>query len=184
MKISGYLKDKRVIIGVLIIVFIILANRYFKYTFFVQKYVYMDTKFKYFVYSEFDSPATDEDVKQRQPIYVKDNRYYLIGTGLSMMSDDFIYMLDTARDLSGVPFTINSGYRTRHYNDNLDNAVSNSAHIYGVASDISTAGMSDVQKDKVLDALRQAGFIRIGKGRNFYHVDIDETKPQKEWTYA
>ena len=52
---------------------------------------------RYFNYHEFDSPDA-------------------IGSGEHMMDDDFLQMLDRARHLAGVPFRINSGYRTKEHN--------------------------------------------------------------------
>ena len=53
-------------------------------------------KLKYFTLEEFDSP----DVP---------------GSG-NFMKEDFLMALDKARDIAGIPFKINSGYRTMEHN--------------------------------------------------------------------
>ncbi len=118
-------------------------------------------KIKYFKPSEFDSPD-------------------LPGSGKNMQQST-IEKLERARSSAGVPFGINSGYRTQKHNDSLEHSVKDSAHRTGHAADIA------VTKDtygKILTALINAGFKRIGLGRNFIHVDDDPTKPTPAvWIY-
>ena len=129
-------------------------------------YITNMSKFRYFKYSEFDSP----DLK---------------GSG-EKMSDDFLEMLDEARNCAGTPFKITSGYRTKEHNENLRKrgfkAVKNSAHLKGLAADISCTTSS--KRWLIVDALIFAGITRIGIGKNFIHCDIDKTKTQNLiWTY-
>ena len=46
------------------------------------------------------------------------------------MDADFLTMLDNARDLAGIPFKINSGYRTIEHNEKVGGRP-NSSHIVG-----------------------------------------------------
>src|SRR3990172_6475952 len=140
--------------------------------------------FKYFDYSEFDSPATESDklnpnVKTYfNPLKMK---YYIEGSGKAHMNIDFMQKLDAAREIARVPFFITSGYRTQAYNDTLANAVADSAHTRGYAADIS----APTSKETIVRALIQAGFKRIGEGANFVHADNDPAKPAfAYWTYG
>jgi len=101
------------------------------------------------------------------------------GCGYSLINRELLDMLEEARKLACVKFIINSWCRCQKYNDNLPNSVPNSAHIRGLAVDIS----AKLNKQIILKSLRQAGFKRIGIAKTFIHVDIDPNKPQKEWNY-
>jgi len=70
---------------------------------------------KYFTYSEFDSPD-------------------IPGSGHEM-EDIFLEKLDLAREQSGVPYVINSGFRTAEHNAEVG-GVSGSSHLTGWAADI------------------------------------------------
>ncbi len=116
---------------------------------------------KYFKINEFDSP--DEP-----------------GSG-SEMHDEILHMLDAARKIYGKPMKINSGYRTISHNKRVG-GVSSSSHIKGLAADIACS--NSVDRFKMLGALKQVGFKRIGVAGTFIHVDIDKDKSQNViWTY-
>lgn len=121
---------------------------------------------KYFSFSEFDSPD-------------------LPHSGRANMDSDFLRMLDTARDKAGIPFKITSGYRTAEYNQSLKDrgykASPNSSHLKGCAADI--ACTSGVDRWKIISALIDAGFNRIGVAKGFVHVDNDSEKSASVWTY-
>ena len=122
---------------------------------------------KYFKLSEFDSPDLE-------------------GSGEKFMNMDFVRFLDEARELSGVPFKINSGYRTKEYNVSLKKrgfkASSTSAHMKGLAADISTPDSKT--RFKVIESLIRLGAKRIGVGKTFVHVDTDSKKSQNVmWHY-
>jgi uncharacterized protein YcbK (DUF882 family) len=120
---------------------------------------------KHFSLSEFDSP----DLK---------------GSGVNMDAT-FLELLDTARDKAGVPFKITSGYRTADYNKSLQDrgysASPNSSHLKGYAADI--ACTSGTQRWKIINALIEVGFSRIGVAKTFIHVDNDPEKSSAIWTY-
>lgn len=121
--------------------------------------------FKYFNYSEFDSPD-------------------LPGSGKKFMSKKFIETLDKIREEVGVPFIINSGYRTPEYNARPDvGGVPNSAHIRGRAADIRTP--SGYKQKEIAKAAVKHGITRIGFGTNFIHLDNDTTlKHPTTWGYG
>ncbi len=116
---------------------------------------------KYFEYEEFASP----DVPHSG----------------NYMDDDFLTMLDNARELAGIPFKINSGYRTIEHNDKVG-GKQNSSHIVGKAVDISIRNSRE--RWIILDALMQVGFNRFGLANTFIHVDSDDYKDEDViWTY-
>jgi len=56
-----------------------------------------------------------------------------------------------------------------------------SMHFQGRALDLSTAGMTDQQKLRLVQAAQQAGFTGFGFGSNILHVD---TGPRRHWAYG
>ena len=115
---------------------------------------------KYFKLSEFDSP----DLK---------------GSGKNMCSE-FLQKIDKAREIAGIPFKINSGYRTLEHNRSL-NSKDTSSHIKGCASDIHCN--NSVNRSIIVSALIKAGFRRLGIANTFVHVDCDNEKPNAIWLY-
>ena len=74
------------------------------------------------------------------------------------------------------PVTVNSGYRSKEYNDNLRRqghrgVARNSQHTYGKAVDISTFGMSPEQKSGLLEHALRSGFSSVGFYPSFMHFD-------------
>ena len=115
----------------------------------------------HFKLSEFDSP--DE-----------------LGSG-SKMDRTFLSKLDTARSIAGIPFKINSGYRTEKHNLKVGGRWG-SAHKFGLAADIATEGSRECYL--IVNALMQVGINRIGIGENFIHADISEERDQEViWLY-
>ncbi|KAA0257221.1 peptidase M15 [Deferribacter autotrophicus] len=101
--------------------------------------------------------------------------------GKVLMKEEFLSMLDKARDLADVPFVITSGYRCEKHNRNVG-GTPNSSHIKGYAADIATRNSAD--RFKIVFGLIMAGFRRIGIGEDFVHVDNDPEKPSGVvWTY-
>jgi len=118
---------------------------------------------KHFKLSEFDSP---DDISS--------------GNNMCLI---FLTKLDKARELAGIPFKINSGYRTPAHNSKVG-GVKNSSHmnIPCNAADIHIAGSKE--RYKILEAVIKIGFNRIGIGKNFIHLDTDKNKNQEVvWHY-
>lgn len=111
---------------------------------------------KFFTYEEFDSPD-------------------LPNSGRSNMDADFLELLDNAREIAGIPFKINSGFRTKEHNNSIYEKLGKkpiaSSHLIGKAVDIATKGSQD--RWIILTALQKAGFNRFGIGKSFIHVDSD-----------
>jgi zinc D-Ala-D-Ala carboxypeptidase len=115
----------------------------------------------YFTITEFDSP--DE-----------------VGSGYRM-NKDFIRRLDTARGIAGIPFKINSGYRTAAHNTKVGGRVG-SSHKKGLAVDIGYYGSRE--RYLILNALMQVGINRIGIAKTFIHCDVDKNKDEDViWLY-
>lgn len=97
------------------------------------------------------------------------------------VSSELISMLDKARGIAGVPFRVTSGYRCEDHNRRVG-GVGTSSHTLGLAVDIA-CGRSD-SRWKIVDALIEAGFSRIGIASGFIHVDVDPKKPAEVmWVY-
>ena len=97
------------------------------------------------------------------------------------LDSKLVEMLDKARYIAGVPFKINSGFRTPEQNKKAG-GVKDSAHMTGKAVDI--ACTSDSNRWKIITALQSVGFNRIGIAATFVHADIDTTKSANViWLY-
>ena len=124
---------------------------------------------KHFSRSEFDSPDLE-------------------GSG-DKMSGEFLEKLDEARELAGIPFKINSGYRTQAYQDDLKRrgyktAKLRSPHQDGVAADISVKDSRS--RFIIINSLLLAGFTRLGVGKSFIHVDLSINEKHRKnviWQY-
>ena len=97
------------------------------------------------------------------------------------MNEEFLCKLDEARELAGIPFIINSAYRSPEQNARVGGKL-NSSHLRGLAVDIKAT--SSRQRGLILKALRQVGLTRVGIARTFIHVDMDGEKDQDvTWLY-
>jgi Uncharacterized protein conserved in bacteria len=97
------------------------------------------------------------------------------------MDPAFLEMLDTARGISDVSYTIVSGYRCPAHNKAEGSTSTN--HVRGMAADIRC--VEGPKRGKILKGLYLAGFKRIGisfKG-GFIHADTNEG-PESCWPYA
>ena len=127
------------------------------------QFTHKDLDLKYFKLSEFDSP--DE-----------------VGSGKKMDSK-FLEKLDYARHNAGIPFKINSGYRTQKHNDfSRWSYQLGSSHLKGLAADIGYNGSRD--RYLILNALMEVGITRFGIAKSFIHCDLDNSKDSNViWLY-
>ena len=96
------------------------------------------------------------------------------------MDVDFLAKLDEAREFAGIPFVINSAYRSPTHPESIKNPTS--SHIKGLAVDIKAK--DSTTRFKVIEALVSVGFTRLGIADTFIHVDWDFDKTQQViWTY-
>lgn len=78
-----------------------------------------------------------------------------------------------AQKMAGFQFTITSGFRSQAY-ERSKGRKGSSSHCKGLAVDVSTRDSHT--RFKVLLAAAYSGIPRIGVGKTFLHLDIDETK--------
>ena len=96
------------------------------------------------------------------------------------MNKNFLFVLDEAREFAGIPFVINSAYRSPTHPESIKNPTS--SHIKGLAVDIKAT--DSTTRFKIIEALLSVGFTRIGIADTFIHVDLDFDKTQDViWTY-
>lgn len=159
----------------------------------------VDEELRYFVWAEFDAVATQKDVDEGLDYYIDGGKRYLTGSGYEFMNHDFVFLLDEVRHTiemkynnkgeKNIVFVINSAARSRHYNETLAGAASESSHIFEAdnkteAADISLLGYDNFQKNIILHEFAKAGINRFGIGENFVHVDTDQSKaPNSVWYY-
>lgn len=94
---------------------------------------------------------------------------------------ELVARLDKARDIAGLPFKIDSGWRCEAHNKEVG-GEEKSSHMNGWAADIFCA--SSAARFNFLESLQRAGFNRFGIGKNFIHVDCDPDKPTcMIWVY-
>jgi uncharacterized protein YcbK (DUF882 family) len=101
--------------------------------------------------------------------------------GENLIYFELIKKLDEAREIANIPFRITSGYRCKHHNSIVGGSKT-SSHLKGLAVDIACDNSEN--RYKIISALSQVGFNRIGVARNFIHCDIDKDKVNNVlWTY-
>ena len=98
--------------------------------------------------------------------------------GKNEMDANFLAMLDFARALACVPFSITSGYRCEKHNLEVGSTSQN--HTSGKAADISCP--AGHMRYIMVKALIEAGFRRIGIRKDFIHVDSTE-QASSIWLY-
>lgn len=95
------------------------------------------------------------------------------GTGLIVIDCNALDKLQDFRDISGVPFSPNSAYRSELHNKNVGGAK-NSEHRKGRAFDIPIKqGMS---REDIHRIAKVVGFTGFGDYDSFVHVDTGRTR--------
>jgi len=103
------------------------------------------------------------------------------GCGKDEIDEEFLSMLDNAREAAGTPFVVSSGVRCRAHNKKVG-GKKDSAHVHGKAVDISAPDSRT--KFKIIYGLINADFTRIGIGKDFIHADTDHNKDAEVlWLY-
>lgn len=93
------------------------------------------------------------------------------GTGELKINIDAMNCLQLLRWEWGAPIIINSGYRSREYN-NIIGGAPNSYHLLGRAFDI------PIVEDYFIELAQSCGFRGIGRYATFTHID---TGPARTW---
>lgn len=100
---------------------------------------------------------------------------------LQDMNQHLMTRLDNARYQAGIPFVLNSAFRSVAY-EKSKGRNANSAHTRGLAVDIRCN--TSQNRMKILKSLLDNGFNRIGIGKTYIHADIDKSLPQNVvWHY-
>lgn len=100
---------------------------------------------------------------------------------LQDMDQNLMRRLDNARQMAGIPFVISSAFRSIPYEKSKGRAGT-SSHTKGLAVDIRCN--TDRNRWKIIKALIDNGFTRIGIGKTYIHADIDLNKTQEViWHY-
>lgn len=86
----------------------------------------------------------------------------------SCLNESSILRLDRARQIAGIPFIVNSSYRSPAYEVSKGRSGS-SAHCLGCAFDIKCR--SSRERYLIITGAIAAGFSRIGIYPNFVHLD-------------
>lgn len=101
--------------------------------------------------------------------------------GYNNINKNFVKKLDEARSEAGIPFFINSGCRCEKHNKEVGGKPG-SSHIKGLSADIFC--VESTKRLKIIKALLNAGFERIGIAKTFIHIDIDSEKQKGIWLYV
>ena len=81
------------------------------------------------------------------------------------MDESFLSMLDDARSLAGIPFTINSGFRSKSHNAYVG-GKEQSSHLFGYAVDLHCTDSRS--RFIIIDALTKAGFQSYRSWKHLY----------------
>lgn len=99
----------------------------------------------------------------------------------SFYSPKLLAFIDALRHRAGLPILLTSGYRCNDYNEKVG-GTPGSSHTKGLAFDFACSDSS--HRFLYLRAALSVGFTRIGIGKTYIHVDIDDTKePGVVWLY-
>ena len=122
---------------------------------------------KYFKIEEFDCPSGDAPASE-------------------FINYDFVKKLNAARYSAGIPFDINSGVRSPEHNESIG-GKEKSSHLSTTKGGACAADISakdSLQRFKILKALIDQKFNRIGIAKTFIHVDDDKSKSSGvTWLY-
>ena len=100
---------------------------------------------------------------------------------LQDMEQGFMDKLDRAREIAGIPFVLNSAYRSPKW-EKAKGRTGTGAHTHRCAVDIRCRTYQN--RFKIITALLEVGFCRIGVAKTYIHVDNDATKAQNViWDY-
>jgi zinc D-Ala-D-Ala carboxypeptidase len=92
------------------------------------------------------------------------------------LKPELVRKLDEARGLAGIPFFINSGFRTNTHNAEIGGTV-DSSHLKGLAVDLRARNSNE--HFLITKALLEVGFTRVSRGYSSHiHCDLDSDKPQ------
>lgn len=101
----------------------------------------------------------------------------------SFYSPKLLQMLDSMRYHAGCAIPLSSGYRCESYNAQVGGSPT-SSHLKGLAMDIRVPENDSYLRYHYLRAAIASGFTRIGLGKGFMHLDVDDSKScEVIWIY-
>lgn len=130
-------------------------------------------------YGQFLTGTSPQGNPQFKPIAMHN------GVDLRGIRSDVLDAATVAGELFGAPLQLNSGYRTQQHQDSIrangdPNRVTvakESHHTSGTAIDVSTVGMSEADKARLVGSLVDAGFTGIGQYDTHIHGDFRNAVP-------
>lgn len=137
----------------------------------------------YFDWKDFEGKIYDIMAITDVPNELKPKRKYKYFSEKEILGlkPELCELLDKAREKAGVPFKLSSTLRSPDRNKKVG-GVENSAHLTGEAVDIHCG--DSVTRNKMLRALIDVGFNRLGIGKDFIHADISKALPNNVmWHY-
>ena len=90
------------------------------------------------------------------------------------MSPAFMQRLERCREIAGIPFILNSALRSVAWEVSHGRS-GNSLHTFGRAVDIRCYSNQD--RYKIITSALKCGFVRIGIGPNYIHLDDGQGNP-------
>lgn len=94
----------------------------------------------------------------------------------TLVSSRVISNFQTLRDLLDRPLTINSGFRCKKHNEAVGGAKK-SKHTMGLAIDISTKGMSETVKFRLIENARLLfDYTQVYIGLDFIHCHVEKNR--------
>ena len=119
--------------------------------------------------------------KQLTPHFSEDEFRCSCGCEETLVDEEFVKKLEKVRVKCDFPFRITSGFRCPKKNA-AAGGKSKSAHLKGKAVDIFCN--HSFQRWWIASVAIKYGFSRIGIGKDFVHLDIDDALPTpRMWTY-
>lgn len=94
------------------------------------------------------------------------------------VSDELLILLDKIRDCYGKAVKVTSGHRCPAYNKKVGSEPT-SSHVKGLAADLVAEG--GTERVELLHCIMVSGARRVGVYPNFFHVDVDTSKPDAIW---
>jgi len=102
-------------------------------------------------------------------------------TGHNEIDPEFVQWLDKVREEAGIPFVITSGYRHPSHSEEIKKKAPGS-HTRGRACDIKVVGSRE--RFLIIQAAVKNGCTRMGLGKTFIHIDLDDiADKQVAWVY-
>lgn len=116
-----------------------------------------------------------------KPKYFTEDEFQKVSCCIADVNPCSLQRLDRAREISGIPYIINSAYRSPE-SEKQKGRSGTGAHTLGYAFDIRC--LSSRERYLIVLGALSAGFTRIGIGETFVHMDDCPSLPNPViWLY-